>query len=850
MTPDAHRAAVSASAGLNLLILNTHLPVFPGGGGVEFLTTTQLAALGERVGLVSMVHTRDDLEKSARLSDAGVGLYLWESPYMDAAPPAIAPAPSRPPRLRRRLHAWVRGGVDAIKAWPDRPADTIIYDGCFRNMAPGLRRALSAQAWDALAVVESSAAAMVDYLPRPPVAILVMHDVRSVLYERRAAASGSLWRRWRLRRQARRYFAFERKYCGRYDLVTTVSDADAAYVREHYRPKRVITVPLPVDAGYFAPQPHAAVVAGRIVFTGLMNHPPNADAAVYFAHEVLPAVRRAVPAAELYIVGRHPTPEVTALGQLEGVHVTGGVPDIRPYMAEAAVIVVPLRYGSGSRQKILEAWCMEKCVVSTTIGAEGLAYEDGVNLSIADDTATMTAQVVRALTDPPFRDALRRGGRSVAVSRHHPPRVAAEYRREIAAVRDAERRRDVPMRVALDMRWMIPGMAGGLENLARSFVHELIGLDRHNAYTAILPARCRFDFDVPGHGNVRVVSRDSWIDSLARVRRRLSGVVHARLRLDDWVSPDVLDLRFARALEADIAYSFPGYIQPDLYPLRHVVMVPDIQHEYHPAFFSEQALEERRRLFGDAIRRADHVCAISEFTRQTLIDRLGVPPAKVTAIPLAADPLFFAPGHPDRDAATLAKYDLPRGGYLYFPGHTWHHKNHRTAVEALRILGEKHGRRPLLVCSGGPREAQPALDAQIEELGLRRQVRFLGYCPHEDIPALYRGAAGLVFPSLFEGFGIPVLEAMASGCPVVCSGTTSLPEIAGDAAVFVDPADAEGCADAMSRLLREPDLCADLRARGQRRAACFSWRRHAWDTIGVFHHVHQRARCAHGPGGF
>jgi glycosyltransferase involved in cell wall biosynthesis len=823
---------------LNVLILNTHLPIFPGGGGVEYLTTTRLAALADHVGLVSMAHTRGDLERTQGLVDAGVDLYLWESPYMDAVPAAGPVAPS----LRRRVHAWIRDLVDAAKAWPHRPSDTIILDGCFRNMAAGLRTALAERSWQVLSVVESSAAAMIDYLPRPPVAVLVMHDIRSVVYERRAKTAESPWQRWRLRRQARRYDAFEREYCRRYDLVTTVSREDAEWVREHYRPRRVITVPLPVDAQYFAPQPATAAVPGRVVFTGLMNHPPNADAARFFARDVLPTVRRAVPEAEFYVVGRHPPPDVQALSGQHGVHVTGGVPDIRPYLADATVVVVPLRYGSGARQKILEAWCMEKCVVSTTVGAEGLAYQDGANLAIADDAATMAERVIQGLRDEGFRNGLRHAGRNVALVEHHPARIAADYHRELRAVVADKARQDTPMRVALDMRWMLPGLAGGLENLARSFMRHLIALDRHNSYTAILPARCRYDFDVREDGNVRIATRDSFADDVRRVRQRLRHALHARLRLDDWESADVLDLRFARSLNAEIAYSFPGYIRPDLYPLRQVLMVPDIQHEYCPEFFSPEALEERRRLYGDAIDRADHICAISEFTRQTLIARLGVSPDKVTAIPLAADPIFSAAVEPERDASTLRRYGLSAGGYFYFPGHTWHHKNHRTAIEALRILRDRHGLRPLLVCSGGGREAQPDIDQQVNEAGLSGQVRFLGYCPHGHIPALYRGAAGLVFPSLFEGFGIPVLEAMASGCPVVCSSTTSLPEIAGEAALLVDPADPDAWADAMGRVWRGADLRAELRERGLARAKGFSWARHTWETIGVFHQVHRKMR--------
>lgn len=819
---------------LSLLILNTHLPIFPGGGGVEYLTTLQLAGLAERVGLVSMAHTRADLQKVQSLADAGVELYLWESPYLDSPP-----QPAARPSLVRRAHARLRALADIAKAGLSRPADTIILDSCFRNMAPGLQRALAARPWQALAVIESSAARMIDYLPRQPVSVLVMHDIRALVYQRQAETTPSWWRRRWLLEQARRYYRFERSYCRRYDLVTTVSREDAAWVREHYQPRQVAVVPLPVDAEYFRPQP-ATETAGRIVFTGLMNHPPNADAAIFFAREVFPRIRAAEPTAEFFVVGRHPTEAVQALASLAGVHVTGGVPDIRPFLASATVVVVPLRYGSGARQKILEAWCMEKCVVATTIGAEGLAYADGANLAIADEPAAFAEAVARALREPAFRDRLRFAGRAVVRERHDPQRVAAGYYGQIQAAAQAAPGPDAPMRVAIDMRWMLPGMAGGLENLARSFMRELLALDYHNQYTAILPARVAYDFDLRGHANVRVASKDSARAYADRALAKLLRVVHGRLRLDYWKSPEVASLLFARSLGAEIAYSFPGYIHPDLYPLRQVLMVPDIQHEFFPEFFGEAAVEERQRLYADALGRAAHICAISEFTRQTLIERLGVAPDLVSAIPLAADPIFGAASDPAADAAALRRHGLRAGEYLLFPAHTWHHKNHRTAIAALRILRDRYGLSPELICTGGAREAQPALEQQIEASGLRGRVRFLGYLPRADIPALYRGAAALLFPSLFEGFGMPVLEAMASGCPVVCSNTTSLPEIAGDAALQADPNDPEAFAAALAELLRSPELRASLRARGQAQAARCSWRRHTVETLRVFNQVHQQ----------
>jgi glycosyltransferase involved in cell wall biosynthesis len=793
-----------------------------------------MAGLADHVGLVSMVHRREDLLRARGLDDAGVAFYLWRSPFMDA------PAPAQGQTLLRAAHRVLVRLYATLKTTRDRPADTLLMNAAFRNMAAPLTAALSERAWHALAVVQSNAAAMIESVPRPLVSVLIMHDIRSVLFERRAAAAGSRKERARLQREAARYFRFERARCAHYDLIVTVSEPDADWVRTHYAPARVLHLPLPVDTAYFQPR-HGAEQPGRILFTGLMSHPPNVDAAVYFAREVLPRVRRKVPDAGFQVVGRLPGPDVLSLRSLPGVTVTGEVPDMRPYYAEASVVVVPLRFGSGARQKILEAWSMEKAIVSTSVGAEGLSYRDGLNLAIADTPDAMAATVATALTDGGFRNRLRSAGRDVVEREHDPRAIARTYDTALREIGRGKAAREEPMRVLLDMRWMVPGLAGGLEQLARSFLERLVAVDRYNRYTVIVPARTRYE--LPAADNLRIVSLDSAAAIARRTARRVRRAVLGRLRLDDWRSPEVENLRFLRSLDAELAYSFPGYIHPELHPLRNVLMVPDLQHEYFPGFFPPAAVSERRRLFGDSIARAEHICAISEFTRQTVIERLGVPPSRVTTLLLAADPIFQPAADPESDRATLAQYGIRRGEYLYFPAHTWHHKNHRAAIAALRILRDRHGRAPVLVCTGGAREAQPRIEAQIEEASLGGRVKFLGYCPQRHLPALYRNAAALVYPSLFEGFGMPVLEAMASGCPVVCSNTTSLPEIAGEAALMVDPTDHGALADAIDSVMHTPGLAGELVSRGLAQAARFSWQRHTLDAIGVLHAVHRRLRC-------
>jgi glycosyltransferase involved in cell wall biosynthesis len=667
-----------------------------------------------------------------------------------------------------------------------------------------------------------------------------MHDVRALVYERQARMAATWRERLRCRREARRYRRFERHYCREADLVVTVSRADDAYVREHYGPVRCLEVPLPVDPRYFRPMPGVPEAPARIVFTGLMAHPPNVAAARFFATEVLPRIQRAVPGAEFWIVGRDPVASVRELATYPGVVVTGTVEDIRPYLARASVVVVPLLFGAGMRQKILEAWAMERPVVSTRIGAEGLDVEDGANIHLADDAATFAERVATLLGDRDARDRLRAAGRSVVVTRHDPARLTRRYWDGIERAAEARRAVSPPYRAVVDLRWMHPGVAGGIENLSRAFLGELLRRDAWNRYTLLLPAECRYDFDLRERGNVAVrasdgpggYARELWVRA-CRLLASAAGVQY-------WQTPEVAALRKARALDAEIALSIPGYIHPDLAPLTNVLVMPDIQHEYHPEFFGPADLAERRRLYTASARQAAHICAISEFTRQTLMERLGIPGERITTTPLAADPAF----HPQsplrgRREAVAARYGLPAGEYVIFPGNTWRHKNHLGAFRALAVLRQEHGLSPVLVCTGARKDGAGELLSALAALGLERQVRFLGYCPAEDMPGLYEGAAAMLFPSLFEGFGMPVLEAMWCGCPVVSSDTTSLPEVAGDAALTADPRSPDALAAALARALRDTDLRRELVARGLERASRFSWTRFTLDVTRILRGVHE-----------
>ena len=818
---------------MNVLVLNPDLPVFPGWGGIEFLNTTSLARRVARVGLVSCLHTVEQESRLEPLRRAGVELYLWENPgrSVTTAGPSGPAAP--PPAWFRLLHAL----PPAVRAWRPpwlgRPSDTQMRNRVFRNLAPHVERALSDGPWQALVVIQSSCAHWLDFLPEFPVSALVMHDIRALVFERESRTAAPFARRLAARLEAARYRRFERHYARRYDHVFTVSDVDRAWVARHYAPQRVTTLAIPVDTEYFRQPPDCHEAPNRVVFTGMMNHPPNTDAAVYFARDVLPVVRRTCPDVEFRIVGRNPPQAVCDLASLPNVTVTGLVEDIRPEMAAASVLVVPLRFGSGVRQKILEAWSMGKAVVSTTVGAEGLGYEEGRHLRIGDTPAALAAAVVDTLRSHAVRSALGVSGRALALSAHAPEAVGDRYVAALDQTLREKRETRGPMRAVMDARWMHPGVAGGIEGVARSFLASVDTASPSVRYSVIAPANV-----VPelrrAFPRVRYIPQHT---RRARVAARLLDLerrIYRRLQFDHWRSAAVLRLRRAAALGAEVGFSIPAYIHPDLRPLANVLLVTDFQHEHYPQFFTAPEVEERRRLYGDSIRCADHVLAISEFTRESVLKYVPVDPAKVSVAHLAADDGFL-PGSPARarTAVVLESLGLANVPYLLLPGHTWPHKNHKAAIRALRIMGERYGFRPWLVCSGSPRGGHDGLDSLAADLGVADRVRFLGYRPASEMPALYQGARALVFPSLFEGFGMPVLEAMWCGCPVVCSRVTSLPEVAGDAALFVEPDDPEALAEAVFRLEATPSLRETFVRRGLARAAQFSWSRFSGQVDGA-----------------
>jgi sugar transferase (PEP-CTERM/EpsH1 system associated) len=249
--------------------------------------------------------------------------------------------------------------------------------------------------------------------------ILSMHNIESLRFERELQLSQWGKRRLVLLGDHLFFHAWEKQALRQFDGIITVSDPERRWVRHHAPGATVELIPNGVDTDYFGPLPPLPSRQNPyVVFTGAMDYPPNVDAASWFCDEILPVVQRKIPHLCLKIVGKNPLPRVLELGERKGVQVMGTVPDIRSYIAGSLALVVPLRSGGGTRLKILEAMAMERPVISTSVGAEGLVITPGVDILIADDPEQFTNHVQLLLKSPETSNQLGRSGRRLVVDKY------------------------------------------------------------------------------------------------------------------------------------------------------------------------------------------------------------------------------------------------------------------------------------------------------------------------------------------------------------------------------------------------------------------------------------------------
>jgi glycosyltransferase involved in cell wall biosynthesis len=337
------------------------------------------------------------------------------------------------------------------------------------------------------------------------------------------------------------------------------------------------------------------------------------------------------------------------------------------------------------------------------------------------------------------------------------------------------------MRVGLSLLTLVPGISGGSEVYARELTRALARVGEHT-YEALVPTIAADAAD----GLPTTVATGYRASTRTMGRLRAMGLAAVR--------PGAL----REALEAADVVHYPLTVPVPSVRRPTVVTLLDTQHLDLPSLFSPGERAFRRVAYDRAARRADRVAVISDWVRERAIEQLGLAPERVRTIHLAVDHARFSPDPTIR-----------RDPFLLYPARPWPHKNHARLLEAFAAV---RTRRPelRLVLTGHGHDAG----------SLPPGVEVRGSVGPDELVELYRTAAALVFPSLYEGFGLPPIEAMACGCPVAASNAGSLPEVCGDAAVLFDPADVEAIADGIETSLVRAD---DLSALGIVRAAGFTW---------------------------
>jgi len=293
----------------------------------------------------------------------------------------------------------------------------------------------------------------------------------------------------------------------------------------------------------------------------------------------------------------------------------------------------------------------------------------------------------------------------------------------------------------------------------------------------------------------------------------------------------------ARLERVDLVH-VPHYVVPYFTPRPRIVTVHDLIHLRFPDLLPSRAARSYARHF---LARAWHGCelvlTVSEASKRDLLEAFGGPEDRVRVIPNAVHELFFARRSREELADVRRRLDLPRP-YVLYAGNVKPHKNLERLVEASALLRRALGvEAPDLVLAGAPVERTRGLVQYARDLGIDEHLRVLGRVEPNDLACVMRSARAFAFPSLYEGFGLPPLEAMACGVPVVCSNAASLPEVCGDGALLVDPLDAAALARELARVLTEPTLRQDLALRGLERARRFSAREQALRTLAAYRDV-------------
>ena len=374
------------------------------------------------------------------------------------------------------------------------------------------------------------------------------------------------------------------------------------------------------------------------------------------------------------------------------------------------------------------------------------------------------------------------------------------------------------MHIGIDLTAAVT-QGGGIGRYTRELVHALVAVDQENTYrffSAKLPAQLPVPNSIPSAPHVS--------HHPAPIDERWLYRLWYRLRLPlpvQWMT-GTLDL-----------FHSPDFVLPPV--ANHIptlVTVHDLSFLHYPDTFPVKLVTYLNQVVPWSIERATHILADSQATKADLVDLWHVPAEKITVLYCGVNERFRPVTDEERITAVSRKYKIDDQPYILSVGTVQPRKNYRMLIRAFAQMADRFPHN--LVISGGKGWLYDEMVAEVEKLGVNGRVRFIGFVDDEDLPTLYSGASLFVFPSLYEGFGLPLLEAMACGVPLITSNASSLPEVVGETAVQLSPLRPELWTEAMSHLLEDAGARTRIVADGFRQVRRFSWTGAARQLLGIY----------------
>ncbi|MCU0644036.1 MAG: glycosyltransferase family 4 protein [bacterium] len=378
------------------------------------------------------------------------------------------------------------------------------------------------------------------------------------------------------------------------------------------------------------------------------------------------------------------------------------------------------------------------------------------------------------------------------------------------------------MNITIDARLVLNTMTG-IGNYLIHLIEALLKIDTKNLYRIVIDENLNQDHPVNQWKQRNLITEKIGIKP---VRPGQHFLVPLKLR----------------GKEVDV-YHYPHFDLPMMQRYRSVVTIHDLKYIIAPELFLEFSSLKKTYMsffYRMSCRKAKKIIVVSESTKLDLVRLFHVPPENVAVIPLASNSNFKLAANKQKIQSKLAKLRLNKKFFLVV-GERRPHKNLVRIIEAFQIF-KKHGFDDYkLLIIGKKYGSYSEPEKKIEQLNLTEDVILKGYVSDEELPLYYQGAEAFLFASLYEGFGIPILEAMSCGTPVITSNISSLPEVAADAALCINPVSSSAIAEAMERLVLQPELKADLITKGLKRAKMYSWERTAEQTLAVYQEVFAHA---------